>query len=629
MDHQWRPRPPPPPPVPGNLCPTCSFTHFPFCPPPLPNSFNPNPRFIPHNAHSPQRPFVDPFLDHPGPNANLHHRFGDPPDWHRNPNLEYDQFQIGESGVVNGFAPSRYDNGGVGFKRMRVDDMGPGSFVGEIGISDDRERRLKLIRDHGMDEKRETNWHLQENPVFERTLGAGVDGVEHGRSDLRGGKNDMMLKPRSNYEINEFGDPRISEFDRKRTYFRPGPDFNPYNYGEEHGIDFDQRNLQRYRNEDTVQSQYGQGDKSLHPSLQSNGHSPQGPTYYHEGGFSHDSNFGRDYSRGYSEVPSENYYHRPHSSDSLSAKEPHSSHSTGWQGPLASSAQLREQGSNLSENRDPNYDMARTYGIQNSMRPNHDIHSHGQLNDRRQSYEVSALSHNNIHGPVGNRIISENMIPMQASQVINVPPPLPTSPPPPLPVDPPGHPLSEPHVLSSPAMTSSSLFPIPVSSAATLPSSYAPILETHSLSRPYFHDTSYLHASTGIASENLNRTPSTKYLGEGQPFHMISLDKPKVVDASQLFKQPHRVTRPDHIVIILRGLPGSGKSYLAKMLRDLEVENGGDAPRIHSMDDYFMTEVEKVEESDFSKSSSSVRGKKAVMKKVMEFCYEPEMEEVI
>lgn len=41
-------------------------------------------------------------------------------------------------------------------------------------------------------------------------------------------------------------------------------------------------------------------------------------------------------------------------------------------------------------------------------------------------------------------------------------------------------------------------------------------------------------------------------------------------------------------------LSGSGKSYLAKMLRDIEVENGGDAPRIHSMDDYFMTEVEKV-----------------------------------
>jgi hypothetical protein len=31
-------------------------------------------------------------------------------------------------------------------------------------------------------------------------------------------------------------------------------------------------------------------------------------------------------------------------------------------------------------------------------------------------------------------------------------------------------------------------------------------------------------------------------------------------------------------------------------LRDLEVENGANAPRIHSMDDYFMIEVEKVVE---------------------------------
>ncbi|GAV73831.1 AAA_33 domain-containing protein [Cephalotus follicularis] len=111
------------------------------------------------------------------------------------------------------------------------------------------------------------------------------------------------------------------------------------------------------------------------------------------------------------------------------------------------------------------------------------------------------------------------------------------------------------------------------------------------------------------------------------PLKKLSPEKPKAVDASHLFKQPHRATRPDHLVIILRGLPGSGKSYLAKMLRDLEVENGGDAPRIHSMDDYFMTEIEKVEESDVSKSSSLVRSKKPVVKMVMEYCYEPEMEE--
>ncbi|GJR32424.1 ribonuclease H-like domain-containing protein [Tanacetum coccineum] len=38
---------------------------------------------------------------------------------------------------------------------------------------------------------------------------------------------------------------------------------------------------------------------------------------------------------------------------------------------------------------------------------------------------------------------------------------------------------------------------------------------------------------------------------------------------------------------------GNGKSYPEKLLRDIEVENGGGAPRIHSMDENFMTEVEK------------------------------------
>ena len=50
-----------------------------------------------------------------------------------------------------------------------------------------------------------------------------------------------------------------------------------------------------------------------------------------------------------------------------------------------------------------------------------------------------------------------------------------------------------------------------------------------------------------------------QYLGEDRsfPHKNSSSDKPTVVDASQLFKQPHRATRPDHFVIILRGLPGN------------------------------------------------------------------------
>ncbi|WCJ43793.1 P-loop containing nucleoside triphosphate hydrolases superfamily protein [Euphorbia peplus] len=171
------------------------------------------------------------------------------------------------------------------------------------------------------------------------------------------------------------------------------------------------------------------------------------------------------------------------------------------------------------------------------------------------------------------------------------PPPLPASPPPPIPVEPPVHAFSGFNSYSSPPKTL--LFPVPI---------------TSSLTNPYLQN----HSSTAFYSEEWQKS--------------LSPDKPTVIDASTLFKQPHRSARPEHIVIILRGLPGSGKSYLAKMMRDLEIENGGNAPRIHSMDDYFMTEIEKVEEIS-SKSLSFGRGKKPAVKKVMEYCYEPEMEE--
>lgn len=42
---------------------------------------------------------------------------------------------------------------------------------------------------------------------------------------------------------------------------------------------------------------------------------------------------------------------------------------------------------------------------------------------------------------------------------------------------------------------------------------------------------------------------------------------------------------------------------MAKALRDLEVDSGGSAPRIHAMDDYFMIEVEKVRRYLYAKSS--------------------------
>lgn len=65
---------------------------------------------------------------------------------------------------------------------------------------------------------------------------------------------------------------------------------------------------------------------------------------------------------------------------------------------------------------------------------------------------------------------------------------------------------------------------------------------------------------------------------------------PRVVhDISNILLIPGRSNRPKRVSIVLRGLPGSGKSYLAKKMKVVEVEQGGDAPRIHAIDDYFVT----------------------------------------
>ena len=60
-------------------------------------------------------------------------------------------------------------------------------------------------------------------------------------------------------------------------------------------------------------------------------------------------------------------------------------------------------------------------------------------------------------------------------------------------------------------------------------------------------------------------------------------------DVLEIVRAPGRAKRPKRVAIVLRGPPGSGKSHLARLLRDAEVAAGGQAPRIHSIDDYFIT----------------------------------------
>ncbi|XP_078001221.1 uncharacterized protein LOC144453752 [Glandiceps talaboti] len=86
-----------------------------------------------------------------------------------------------------------------------------------------------------------------------------------------------------------------------------------------------------------------------------------------------------------------------------------------------------------------------------------------------------------------------------------------------------------------------------------------------------------------------------------------------------ILNNPGRKHRPKQIVIIFRGPPGSGKTYVSKLVKDREAKMSGNNPRMLCLDDYFMTEVEKTERDPDT-------GKKVTVQ-VLEYEYEVEMEE--
>ncbi|KAK1359795.1 YLP motif-containing protein 1 [Heracleum sosnowskyi] len=562
MDHphnhySWRP-PPPQPIIPqqqqqgNNICPICSFAHFPFCPP--------NPRFFPsHNT-----PNYPPQFDHPPYYNHNHHPiapFRDPLPRQITPNL------------VN------YDHG---VKRMRDDVDNAGSY--SSFVSED-ERRLKLlIRDHGSVGNGGTNGYVYDKPGLGRNCG-----------------NEVTRKLDSNAEMYEFQNPCVDGFERG-SVIEPG--VGPRGSSEDKGFGYGQRYMNDVENVDRMRFSDDVRRQSVVPQ------SVQG---------------------SYAGSPNEiglNYNSQwVNSSDSMSMKEPYYSRVG------------REMQGSVNEPRSnfPLVNQEFDNQLSNSYRLTH--HSEHQNPGIRPSFGVSSQSERNMSSPSGHHNLQKGVYPPifngatagVAPRVYDIHPPLPASPPPPLPMEPRGNPYPRPFASSSPPVASNSLFPISVSSSIDVSLSHSSLAEVHSSAQKYHSDKPNQHILAGAPTEDIEAHQASlkKYSVDYHTFPLRSIvsDNPKAIDASQILKQPHRATRPDHIVIILRGLPGSGKSYLAKILRDLEVENGGDAPRIHSMDDYFMTEVEKVVDSEFSKSPGSIRGRKPVTKKVMEYCYEPEMEE--
>ncbi|KAK3093812.1 hypothetical protein FSP39_020514 [Pinctada imbricata] len=105
---------------------------------------------------------------------------------------------------------------------------------------------------------------------------------------------------------------------------------------------------------------------------------------------------------------------------------------------------------------------------------------------------------------------------------------------------------------------------------------------------------------------------------DGRSRQVVHEARIETVKVDDLLIPPGRKSRPSQIVVILRGPPGAGKTYVGKLIKDKEVQHGGGAPRMLCLDDYFMVEQEKTERDPET-------GKK-VKKKVLEYEYEPEME---
>jgi len=65
-----------------------------------------------------------------------------------------------------------------------------------------------------------------------------------------------------------------------------------------------------------------------------------------------------------------------------------------------------------------------------------------------------------------------------------------------------------------------------------------------------------------------------------------------LINIEDIIAKPGRLTRPKKICVILRGPPGSGKSHVAKLLKEKELDMGNTNARILSIDDYFIIENE-------------------------------------
>lgn len=578
---------------------------------------------------------------------------GDPPIGNGN----YNNHHRGGIGPAS-YGYDGYDNGGIKRMKIETNDYNRGSRGSSMGdeivdtsrVSSDNERILKLIHDHG-NAANTTPGGLPkvEADLFSESSCENANRYTHGRyTETREVRDDMGLKRR---QMSEFPSTGMESFERKESSLHVGPGSDLHGSSrEDRGIVYGKNNVHYDQRDELGQSQYDPIEISIPHSLNYSRHNSQparlftsteqseqtqdhhrGAAPYHSvmqrSELNHKLPMPQDVHDPTTETLPENYHHLQPTPPSNVARVNKPNYSYPGQSQLTPPPPADTTQHHLQLN----------HSFLSSHLPT-DVNRPVYLNAFSQEGIRSSIGHHNSQPPYSwseskghyaHNSFRTNFGPVEVPHAYRGQPPLPASPPPPLPIDPPRNHFFEP-LASSPAKKPS-LFPISVSSSADLSSSRSAIPENQSSAHVYYTNNAGHHASAQSSAEEFHtrQSSSEKHVRDVQPFPLrhLASEKPNIIDASHIFKQPHRASRPDHLVIILRGLPGSGKSYLAKVLRDIEVDNGGEAPRIHSMDEYFMTEVEKAEDSELSKSSGSMRGKRQVTKKVMEYCYEPEMEE--
>ncbi len=85
-----------------------------------------------------------------------------------------------------------------------------------------------------------------------------------------------------------------------------------------------------------------------------------------------------------------------------------------------------------------------------------------------------------------------------------------------------------------------------------------------------------------------------------QPSSAPKAPQGEVLQVDDLINPPGRYMRPPKVVVIFRGLPGSGKSFVARNIKTQEASLGSDVPRILALDDYFECDGEVSKDSKLS-----------------------------